>query len=245
MLLVMLFLMCFHGAWAQLPPDIQADRHLMSAMKFIESEDYDSAKKEFESIIKLNIKVPNDFYFHYGKTLIKGRDFESGKKMIEKFIGLTGRSSEMYKPALELLSEAENPPPESAEKINKRLEEADLARKAEVSRNPDWPHSDTNTGKTFKAAGKEWQVGQYNINWKETRSWVRSLGGGWRIPTRAELKSLYSAVGRTSAIGWDWVWAEREDDDSSSAWGIFFTNGYEFSRSIGFRYYDCRAVAVR
>ncbi len=206
MMLVMLFLMCFQGAWAQLPPDIQADRHLMSAMKFIESKDYDSAKKEFESIIKLNIKVPNDFYFHYGKTLIKNFDLESGKKMIEKFIALTGRSSEMYKPALELLAEAEDLP--------------------------------------FKADGKEWLVGKQGINWNETQSWINSLGGGWRAPTRAELKSLYNAVGRDSPICSEAVWAEKKD--SSYGWRIMFGDGgNEAQGKIDGNYGWTTPVAVR
>ena len=47
---------------------------------------------------------------------------------------------------------------------------------------------DTNTG-------LEWKVGpDKDTNWDEARSWVQSLnldGGGWRMPTTDELKTLY------------------------------------------------------
>lgn len=245
MFVVMLFLMCFQGAWAQLPPNIQADYHLMAARNFIKSENYDSAKKEFESILKLNVKVPNDFYFHYGKALIKGRDLESGKKMIEKFTSLTGRNSKLYKPAQELLLAAKNPPPESSEELKMRLRKEFLARRAVFNQEPDRPHSDTHTGKTFKADGKEWQVGQYNIDYRETRSWVRSLDGGWRIPTRVELRSLYNVVGKTSAIGSDSVWADVQDENISKAWGFHFFDRLEYPDCFDYRNFTLRAVAVR
>lgn len=108
---------------------------------------------------------------------------------------------------------------------------------------PEVPHSDFRTGKSFKAVGREWFVGQCNITWTETKMWIESQGGGWRNPTRAELKLLFHSVGKSSAIGDDWVWAEKED--SSSAWHIDFDDGYESSISIDDRFYSYRAIAVR
>ena len=43
--------------------------------------------------------------------------------------------------------------------------------------------------------GLEWIAGpDKNINWKEAKSWVQNLkleGGGWRMPTTDELRTLY------------------------------------------------------
>ncbi len=43
--------------------------------------------------------------------------------------------------------------------------------------------------------GLEWKVGpDRNMSWEQARSWVQNLdldGGGWRMPTTDELKTLY------------------------------------------------------
>ncbi len=45
--------------------------------------------------------------------------------------------------------------------------------------------------------GFEWYAGpDKDTSWNEAKRWVESLnvaGGGWRMPTRKELKALYSA----------------------------------------------------
>jgi len=81
----------------------------------------------------------------------------------------------------------------------------------------------------------DWYVGRdQDTNYDAAVSWVRGLsvdGGGWRMPTREELKTLYekglgdrnmNPVFKTT--GW-WVWAEERD--SSSAWFFGFYNGNE------------------
>ena len=99
----------------------------------------------------------------------------------------------------------------------------------------------------------EWYVGpDKNTNWNEAKSWVASLnvgGGGWRMPTRAELKSLYQKkVGPRKmdpvfkTTGW-WVWS-GEAKDSSSAWLFDFNYGYE-DWNFHSNYYYGRAFAVR
>lgn len=121
--------------------------------------------------------------------------------------------------------------------------EESLMRQDEISQNPQVPHSDFRTGKRFKAKGREWLVGQFNITWTETKRWVDGLAGEWRVPSRAELRLLHNSVGATSFIGKDLVWAEIKDHES--AWFIFFRNGIEDSYPIRFRHIVNRAVAVR
>ena len=83
--------------------------------------------------------------------------------------------------------------------------------------------------------GLEWVIGpDQDTNYAQAEQWVAACkveGGGWRMPTRAELKTLYrSGVGERNmkkpitTSGW-WVWAEPKD--SSSAWGFNFSNGNE------------------
>jgi len=84
--------------------------------------------------------------------------------------------------------------------------------------------------------GLEWIAGpDKNTTWNQAKSWVEGLtidGGGWRMPTRSELKGLYQkGVGLRNMTpllttnGW-WVWSGKTRS-SSSAWPFYFTNGYE------------------
>ena len=78
-----------------------------------------------------------------------------------------------------------------------------------------------------KETGLEWYAGpDRDTNWNEAKSWVENLtivGGGWRMPTWKELKTLYikGEGGRNmtpllKTTGW-WVWSGKTKG-SSSAW---------------------------
>jgi hypothetical protein len=102
-------------------------------------------------------------------------------------------------------------------------------------------------------SGLEWIAGpDRDTAWAEARSWVQSLsvnGGGWRMPTREELKSLYKKGAGTrnmttllKTTGW-WVW-------SGEIWGAYsarifsFHYGYELSHPL-IDSSGCRVFAVR
>jgi hypothetical protein len=86
--------------------------------------------------------------------------------------------------------------------------------------------------------GLEWVVGPKKVtSWDEANSWVESLtvdGGGWRMPAREELRSLYqeggglsnhiSAAFRTNCR---FVWT-GEKVGPQHAWGFCFGIGEEF-----------------
>ncbi len=101
--------------------------------------------------------------------------------------------------------------------------------------------------------GLEWVVGQdRNTNYEQAEQWVASCkvaGGGWRMPTRQELQSLYQPRGddrhmdpsfKTTGC---WVWAEPKD--SSAAWCFSFRDGNEFAgnrdRSNSLRVFGVRS----
>jgi len=85
-------------------------------------------------------------------------------------------------------------------------------------------------------SGLEWYAGpDKDTNWNDAKRWVASLdvdGGGWRMPTRKELKSLNKegegSRNMTSLLkttGWH-VWSgEIEEEDSSYAWTLDFDLG--------------------
>ncbi len=87
-----------------------------------------------------------------------------------------------------------------------------------------------------KNTGFEWYAGSdKNTNWYDAKKWVENLtvaGGGWRMPTRQELKNLYKkGAGKRNmtpllkTTGW-FVWSD-ETKGSSSAWGFSFGDGYK------------------
>lgn len=87
------------------------------------------------------------------------------------------------------------------------------------------------------ATGLEWVVGpDQGTHWYAASKWVSGLsvaGGGWRLPTRAELKSLYVKDMRAdykidpvfNLTGY-YVWS-GEREGSSSAWDFGFSSGSE------------------
>ena len=101
--------------------------------------------------------------------------------------------------------------------------------------------------------GLEWKVGpDKNTNWEQARSWVQNLnldGGGWRMPTTDELRTLYKkgAGSRNmtpllKTIGW-YVWS-GETKDSSMARGFSFRLGHRSWNGRNHSY-NLRAFAVR
>ena len=82
-----------------------------------------------------------------------------------------------------------------------------------------------------KNTGLEWYAGpDKNTTWNKAKLWVERLavaGGGWRMPTIKELKTLYEQdVGTRNmtpllkTTGW-WVWSGETKDSSSACYFCF------------------------
>jgi hypothetical protein len=102
-------------------------------------------------------------------------------------------------------------------------------------------------------SGLEWVFDpDTGTDYNKAVAWVAGCniaGGGWRMPTRAELKGLYAKdIGPRNmdpvfkTTGW-WVWAEPRD--SSSAWRIYFNDCGEGWGSRGNYDGSGRVFAVR
>lgn len=74
------------------------------------------------------------------------------------------------------------------------------------------------------------------MNHYQAEKYVRSLilaGDGWRLPTRAELRSIYDAskpglVDLKFKVGGKLVWSSEVDSDPSIAWYFNFYSGGEY-----------------
>lgn len=83
-----------------------------------------------------------------------------------------------------------------------------------------------------KNTGLEWLAGPDKpTNWFDAKEWVETLtdvaGGGWRMPTLKELKTLYRKGEKCNINPFlkttgCWAWSV-ETKDSSSAWGFDYS----------------------
>lgn len=107
---------------------------------------------------------------------------------------------------------------------------------------------------TDKETGLEWYIGpDRNTTWGEAKAWVEGLivdGGGWRMPTKAELMGIYkkwagdrNMVPTFKKSGW-WVWSGDETKSSSSVWSLYVYIGEEIWCGRSYSNY-IRAFAVR
>jgi hypothetical protein len=105
-----------------------------------------------------------------------------------------------------------------------------------------------------KNTGLEWYAGpDKGTSWNDANKWVENLtvaGGGWRLPTRQELKTLYNkGVGTHNmtpllkTTGW-FVWSS-ETKGSLNAWGFSFSFGFDHGLTRGSPIYFGRGFAVR
>jgi hypothetical protein len=81
-----------------------------------------------------------------------------------------------------------------------------------------------NTIDQFTACGKTWKVGPDGCSWYSAQKWISGLGGGWRMPTKEELRELYLAVKDKSPIRDKWPYAT--DKDGKPGWHMYFGTGF-------------------
>ena len=105
-----------------------------------------------------------------------------------------------------------------------------------------------------RKTGLKWKVGpDKDTSWNDAKSWVQSLninGGGWRMPTMDELKSLYkpgagdrNMTPLLKTTGW-WVWSGETKGLSKKAMTFNFNLGRGNWDDCDSSYYE-RAFAVR
>ncbi|MYF24412.1 MAG: formylglycine-generating enzyme family protein [Nitrospira sp. SB0672_bin_25] len=121
--------LCFCGmAVSQdLPDDILADQYLLEAKKALENGQPQTARQAFEKIEALDTEPPLEFYFFFGKLLVEHGttvdDARQGQASLKQFVVNIEKSSEYYRPTLELLSAA-----------GKKIEKTEQRRAEEAKR---------------------------------------------------------------------------------------------------------------
>ena len=87
-------------------------------------------------------------------------------------------------------------------------------------------------------SGLEWFPGpDRDMSWEAAATWVKNLslgGGGWRLPTIAELKGLFKKnkkgdnLSPVFSVLMTDIWSCEETPDAASAWGFNFIPGNQF-----------------
>ena len=170
-----------------LPPAIEADKLLLSAADKLNNGDYTAAEQDLKKITSLNVKLPVNYYYQYGRYLAATRQAVEAKKNLETYLDKAGEKGQFYSAALKVYSEVEANEKRWAQEI-----EAEKRRLARYKNNNDGTVTDTQTGLMW--ASKD---NGSAINWNDARAYCRTYSGGgysdWRLPTQNELAGLYDA----------------------------------------------------
>lgn len=96
---------------AQLPPKIQADKHLIFAEQLYEAKNYAGAFAEIEKIIALqqehNFDLSDEYHFKYAQIALSVDSTRIALEQVGKYLSATGDAGQHYKEALALLLKAE------------------------------------------------------------------------------------------------------------------------------------------
>ena len=119
----------------QLPPEIQADRHLVRAERAIDEQDFLGAKTAMDAILELqaqhDLELPEPFPFRYAEVLERLGLYDEAIEHVTQYLTVAGRDGEYYREALELLDSAE----ETLRRTQIERQQAEAARqRAEAAR---------------------------------------------------------------------------------------------------------------
>jgi tetratricopeptide (TPR) repeat protein len=90
-----------------LPKEILADKYLVGAKTSIDKQDYKSADDYFQKIIDLDIALPDDFYFQYGRNSLTLKDYNKALKYVNLYLEKAGSAGKYYRDALLMSNQAE------------------------------------------------------------------------------------------------------------------------------------------
>jgi hypothetical protein len=116
-----------------------------------------------------------------------------------------------------------------------------------ASNRPENLRSASNAAKETKP-GLEWVTGpNRDTTWEDARSWVQNLvvdGGGWRMPTMEELKTIYQEGDITVLANTTGRWVWTKETQGQTAWLFSFRYGIDKWSSRSFAK-NHRGFAVR
>lgn len=119
-----------------LPKEILADKYLIGAKTSIDKQNYQAANDYFQKIVDLNIDLPDDFYFQYGKNALATKNYSKSLEYINLYLEKSGSGGKYYRDALLLSNQAEEGLVEKVrkqEQWNQYREEQEERRRIEAA----------------------------------------------------------------------------------------------------------------
>ena len=92
----------------ELPPEIQVDILISAAEKDILAGKWKDAVRGLEKALKLGVKLPGEFHFHYGKALFKTGNYDDSLSSLTSYLTLVGKDGEYYEEAVTLVVDAKD-----------------------------------------------------------------------------------------------------------------------------------------
>jgi len=245
MLSLLILLAWVPVALAETVPE-EAQRYMARGSAAVEMaktpKDYERAVCEFEQAAKLAPDWP-DVYSTLGSVQAKAGNY--------------GEAMRHYKRYLELAPKAPNAAKvrEQIYKLEYRVEQENLKKDLRKEKG----RFSLEDGVIYDSQlGLEWAPSNGQVlNHYQAEGYARGLslaGGGWRLPTREELKSLYDKskpgnVDPVFGVGDMWVWTSELWNETTlpCAVGFYFYDGQEKAgdRDNSKRQNNRRALAVR
>jgi hypothetical protein len=196
-----------------LPPDIEADRLLQQAAHELAKEkdaQHVVVLQALEAAEATGARMPKNFDYHLGRSLVAVREFDAGKQRLERYLKAQGKNAKYYSDALEWLTASQSA-------LN------DLQRRETWTRF-EWHDKaagelrDRKTGLIWQICNSGW--GNWNgracggtplehteRNAKDiAQSEARRTGKAWRLPTHSE---LLDAAERFPFVG-SWTWTSTK-----------------------------------
>ena len=223
---ILLFVILAHNSLLfALSNEILADKYLIGAKKYIKTKEYKKAIVNFEKIFDLGVKVPDDIYYFYAKTLKNDNQLKKSLKNFNLYIEKTGRNSTHYQESLSYMIDLEDTI-DTKEKNKSRVLVDD-------SKKLMWQDNDDKQ----RVSKNWWQANDYCNNL------VLDNFSDWYLPSKKQFESLWYKRDKLKFKKHDGYWlSSRDTRFSSKSREVFFfkfdgggTNSYQRKYKLNIR----------
>jgi hypothetical protein len=123
LLLLLAFLFACLVSHAQVNPGdtAKARAYYEQSIKLIEQGKFTQAEILYVKIFKMNVIMPDDICYYYGKTLFELKKYTQAQSFLDRYNRLKGEKGEFYLPSLQLLLDIEKATNPHADKACEKI----------------------------------------------------------------------------------------------------------------------------